>query len=317
MLAGHPSLGAPFPEPFPNHDGGEWAPVPATVVASWPAGHFAENLAVDDRGAVFVSLHSHQRIDRYDPDTRKVTLFAPMPAPVAGLAFDADGWLWATGGELGTPPGYVWRVSPSGDCEEWLRVSDAVFMNGCAVHPDGRTLLVCESVTGRILAADLAQRAWREWISDDRLRPENEQIPGANGIKVKHDQAWISVTDSNLILTARILRGDAPGSLSVAADRLRADDFAFGASGALYVATHPANSVLRLSPNGTRATIAGPTEGAVGSTACAFGRTREDSTALYVTTNGGLWAPYRGTVQDAKLLRLEVGEPGRLHEHGL
>ena len=68
--------------------------------------------------------------------------------------------------------------------------------------------------------------------------------------------------------------------------------------------------MLRLAADGGRSTVAGPAEGAVGSTACAFGRAQGDETALYVTTNGGLYAPYGGEVQDAKLLRLEVGEPG-------
>jgi hypothetical protein len=31
---------------------------------------------------------------------------------------------------------------------------------------------------------------------------------------------------------------------------------------------------------------------------------------LYVTTDGGLVAPYEGAIQEAKLLRLEVGEAG-------
>jgi hypothetical protein len=92
---------------------------------------------------------------------------------------------------------------------------------------------------------------------------------------------------------------------------LRADDFAFGESGAAYVATHPAQAVLRLHPDGRRETIAGPHEGAVGSTACAFGRGTEDCQALYVTTTGGLRYPYRDAIQDAKLLRLNIGENGQ------
>ena len=63
------------------------------------------------------------------------------------------------------------------------------------------------------------------------------------------------------------------------AEKLRADDFAFGESGAAYIATHPAQAVLRLHPDGGRETIAGPHEGAVGSTACAFGRGAEDCRA--------------------------------------
>jgi hypothetical protein len=68
--------------------------------------------------------------------------------------------------------------------------------------------------------------------------------------------------------------------------------------------------VVRLDLSGTRATVAGPDQGAVGSTACAFGRTAGDAHALYVTTDGGLVAPYQGVVQQAKLLRLDVGEAG-------
>jgi hypothetical protein len=40
------------------------------------------------------------------------------------------------------------------------------------------------------------------------------------------------------------------------------------------------------------------------------GRAPGDENVLYVTTDGGLVAPYEGTVQEAKLLRLEVGEVG-------
>jgi len=92
------------PEPFPGHDGGRWAPVPCEIVASWPHGHFAENVAVDANGAVYVSLHSHNRVDRFDPRTRQVEPFARLPGAAAGLAFDAAGALWVTGGTVGQAP---------------------------------------------------------------------------------------------------------------------------------------------------------------------------------------------------------------------
>lgn len=301
---------AEAPEPFPGHDGGRWAPVRAKVAASWPAGAFAENLAIDADGVVFVSLHSHNRIERFDPRSGKLETFARLPAPATGLAFGVGGALWVTGGTVGKPPGYIWRVERSGAVESWVEIPDAVFMNGCTPHPDGQTLLACESVTGRILQIRQDRREWRSWIADERLRPQNPQMPGANGIKLRNRQAWISVTDSNLILRASIGGDGAAGPLELAAENVRGDDFAFGTSGALYIATHPAQTVLRLAADGARVTIAGPSEGAVGSTACAFGRAAGDEKALYVTTNGGLWAPYRGQVQDAKLLRLEVGEAG-------
>jgi sugar lactone lactonase YvrE len=296
-------------ELFPGHDGGEWSPVASRQAATWPAGAFAENLAVDPDGRILVSLHSHNRIDRYDPQSGRVTTFASLPAPAAGLAFDARGDLWVTGGALGAAPGHVWRVDRAGTVEPWVEIPDAYFMNGCTPLGCGQTLLVCESATGRLLAVDQATRSWRVWLADQRLAPRDPQMPGANGVKVFGGAAYISVTDSNILYRVRI-KGDGAGALETVAENLRADDFAFAASGALYIATHPAQSVLRLTPEGKRRTIAGPREGAVGSTACAFGRAPGDQHALYVTTTGGVYFPYEGVLQDAKLLRLEVGEAG-------
>ena len=298
------------PDLFPGHDGGLCQPVACRIVASWPRGSFAENLAVDADGTVFVSLHSHNRIERYDPATGRVETFAELPAPVTGLAFAADGVLWASGGSVFKAPGYVWRINRDKGAEEWVRIPDAVFLNGCVWLPDEKTLLICESITGRILAIDRFEPRWQPWITDDQLRPQNQQMPGANGIKYRAGYIYVSVTDRNRIVRMQVRSDSTSGPVETVAENLRADDFAFSTSGALYIATHPAHTVLRLASDGTRVTIAGPEEGAVGSTSCAFGRGKNEETALYVTTNGGLWTPYRGEVQEARLLRLEVGETG-------
>lgn len=299
------------PDPFPGHEGGRWAPVAGEVVASWTQGHFAENVAIDAEGVVYVSLHSHHRIDRFDPRTGQLEEFAHFIAPAAGLAFDAAGSLWVTGGFVGQPPGYIWRIQRDAQPELWVEIPDAVFMNGCTPHPDGRTLLVCESVTGRVFAIDQLEKRWRVWLEDGRLQPKSAQMPGANGIKLHHGWAWISITDHDRIVRSKIASDGSAGPIEIVAERLRADDFAFGESGAAYIATHAAQTVLRLKPDGTRETIAGPNEGAVGSTACAFGRRPEDRASLFVTTTGGMWSPYQGQIQDAKLLRLNVGEAGQ------
>src|ERR1700693_1618265 len=76
---------------YPDHDGGKFAPIEATTVATWQARAFLENLTVDAEGAVFVTVYSHKRVDRYDPATRATTTFAEVPAPPMGLAFDTDG----------------------------------------------------------------------------------------------------------------------------------------------------------------------------------------------------------------------------------
>jgi sugar lactone lactonase YvrE len=284
---------------------------PGPAVAGWPAGYFAENLAVADDGTVLVSLHSHNRIDRYWPDSGELGTFCELAAPATGLAFDAAGVLWVTGGEVGHPPGFVWRVGPDGEAKEWAQVPGASFLNGCAVLPAYQVLLVAESLTGRVLAVDQRMPACSTWVEDGFLQPEHEHMPGANGIKLDRGMVWVSVTDRDAIVRIPVGPDGSAGRYEVVAEALRADDFAFAESGAMYIATHVAQTVLRLEADGKRTTIAGPNEGAVGSTACAFGRAPQDRQALYVTTNGGLSFLYQGKLQEAKLLRLEVGEDGR------
>ena len=77
-----------------------------------------ENVAVNLEGAVFVTVYSHNRVDRYDPATGATTTFAEVPAPPMGLAFDAGGVLWTTSGTLREGPGYIWRAEPSGAVQQ-------------------------------------------------------------------------------------------------------------------------------------------------------------------------------------------------------
>jgi sugar lactone lactonase YvrE len=301
----------PTEDYYSDHDGGKYAPIEATTVATWRAPAFLENLAVDAEGAVFVTVYSHKRVDRFDPATRETTTLAEVPAPPMGLAFDASGVLWMTGGTLREGPGYIWRVEPSGAVRLWCELPDARFMNGCTVHPNGETLLVCESASGRILAIDLGQPdRWDVWLQENRLQTVVPGYPGANGIKFRGGWAWISVSGRRMMVRVPIRPDGSAGSLEIAAARLSADDFAFGKSGSLYITTHPEHTLVRLDPSGARTTLAGPEQGMIGSTACAFGRAPGDEKALYVTTDGGFLIPHESGIQDAKLVRIEVGESG-------
>jgi len=228
-----------------------------------------------------------------------------------GVAFDADGVLWVTGGTLYERPGFIWRVERSGAVRQWCELPDATFMNGCTMHPNGRTLLACESASGNILAIDVDKPGrWDVWLQGERLRPIVPKWPGSNGIKIRHGWAWITVSGRRLMVRVPIQPDGSAGGIEVAATRLSADDFAIGMSSSLYITTHPEHTLVRIDPSGARTTLAGPEQGMVGSTACAFGRAPGDEKALYVTTDGGFLIPHESGIQDAKLVRMEVGESG-------
>jgi len=134
--------------------------------------------------------------------------------------------------------------------------------------------------------------------------------PGSNGIKIREGWAWISVSGRRLMVRVPIQPDGSAGDIEIAATRLEADDFAFGMSGSVYITTHPEHTLVRLDPSGARTTLAGPEQGMVGSTACAFGRAPSDEKVLYVTTDGGFLIPHESGIEDAKLVRMEVGESG-------
>ncbi len=247
----------PTEDYYSDHDGGKFAPIEATTVATWKARAFLENLTVDAEGAVFVTVYSHNRVDRYDPATGATTTFAQVPAPPMGLAFDAGGVLWMTSGTLYEGPGFIWRVERTGAVRQWCELPDATFMNGCTMHPNGRTLLACESSSGHILAIDLGQPGrWDVWLQGDRLRPIVPKYPGSNGIKIRQGWAWISVSGRRLLVRVPIQPDGSAGAIEIAAARLSADDFAFGMSGSLYITTHPEHTLVRLDPSGARTTLA-------------------------------------------------------------
>lgn len=291
-----------------QHDGGDIAYAPTAIVATWPKGSFVENIAVGPAGGIFVTLHTDRAVVQVDPTTGTVTPFAQFDTPVAGLAFAGDGSLIVSGGTPGQRPGVIWRVTPGGSVSHVADLPEAAFLNG--VTPLGERFLVADSIGGLLYAVDPAVGGATAWLADRRLAPADASgAPGANGVKIFAGHAYISVTGSDSIYRAP-LAGEVAGPLATYAERLRADDFAIDTAGALYIATHPARSLVRLAPDGSRTTLAGAAQGMVGATAVAFGRTSADRHAVYVTTTGGTMTVPADDLEPAKLVRVEVGVPG-------
>jgi sugar lactone lactonase YvrE len=196
----------------------------------------------------------------------------------------------------------IWRVAPDGAFSRWADLPQALFLNGMTEAPDGE-ILVVDSLLGTIFHVSTAEPAVSVWLHDAVLTPLPgvTGLPGANGIKRFGDRYVVSNTTRAELYAIALDAAGKPGAPTLLADKLRADDIAFDKAGALYCATHMHYTVVRLSPDGSRVTIAGPDEGMVGATAAAFG-----PGGLYVTTTGGVYFPLDGQVQPAKLVCLSV-----------
>ncbi|MEZ5927988.1 MAG: hypothetical protein R3C55_05855 [Parvularculaceae bacterium] len=84
-------------------------------------------------------------------------------------------------------------------------------------------------------------------------------------------------------------KGEA-GEAELVAHGAPGDDFDFDRNDAAYITTHPFNSVLKVTDKGVESVIANAEDGVIGPTSAAIVDT-DNGTALYVVTDGGLYAP--------------------------
>jgi len=295
--------------PLPPHDAAQLDPVPHRVIAEWPVGTFLENLTVLPNGDIAVTVLTEARVDRVTLTGERTTL-AQFDAPPTGIASIGDDVFVAVG-EPGAGEAALYRIdATSGDHERYMVLPGIVFANGLTPFDAGR-LMLADSHLGQLCLIDLAARTISVWLTDARLERAAgiDFLPGANGVKRFGNSIMVSSNGRAELYRVEITETGA-GALELVSERLRVDDLAFDVEGAAYLCTHIGHSLDRLTPDGTRVSLAGPDQGTAGSTACAFGRNENERRALYVTTTGGIITPPDGILQPARLVRLEIGIDG-------
>ena len=284
-------------------------PLPAETIATWPVGTFLENILPLPDGRFVVSVHNERELHMVDADgTHRV--WARLPASPAGL-IAARNRVLVVAGEPGTSPHSLFGVDPDGQVETYLDVPDTLFLNGFTPGFDSRAYAV-DSILGAVIEIDIDARTSRTVLRNESLTKCSDEpmLPGANGLKRRGSVLYVTNTDRALVLRVPVGRDGALGGVETVARDLRADDLAIGDDGTLYLTNHIHNTLTRLRPDGERMAIAGPEEGMAGCTACVFGLHGGASRSLFVTTTGGIIMPLDGVVQEAKLVRLDVGATG-------
>jgi hypothetical protein len=300
-----------LPPSLPPHDPAVFLLAPHRLVAEWPEGTFLENLALLPGGDIAVSVLSEARLDRVSPDGT-ITRWRQFEAPPTGLAI-MNGRLFVAVGEPGAGDAVLWSFDlQGGEGELFMTLPGVGFANGVTPFAPGK-LLVAESWRGQLCLIDLPTKTLSVWLEDERLTraPGIDFLPGANGVKRYKDEVSVSSNGRAELYRAPVGADGRAGDLTLVADRLRVDDFAYDRHGRLYLCTHIGHSLDRLDRDGGRISLGGPDQGLAGSTACAFG----PGGALFVTTTGGILAPPDRTLQPARLVRLDVAAEGHPLDH--
>lgn len=284
--------------------------VPAQTVAEFPVNTFLENIAIDRNGEIFVTSFEEGKV-YHVAATGDFKEFAQIGGNAAGIAFDHQGNLLVAGVTEDKTPA-VFQINQTGTTELLVTLPDAVFLNGMT-YLTGDRYLIADSFKGAIWDINTAEKTAQIWLQHERLAPSEAEFPpfpAVNGLKIYGDMLYVSNTQRQQLIRIPLNQDFTPGTPELFLTNVNLDDFAFDIQGNLYAATHVYNSVVRIIPEGQITTIAKAEQGMTGNTALAFGRTPNDHTSIYVTTNGGMSLPPSTGVEPGKVVRLDVGIAG-------
>lgn len=309
--------------------------VPSAVrtVYQFPNETWIENIAVRPNGNLLVTLIFEPELWKIDPGTgtgqlvhrfNSVTsVFGIAEASPDIFAVAVGNWSYTSQVQAGTWS--IWTLDLNSDSIEVSKVTDlpqAHYLEGmtaCLTAPG--TILSADSARGLIYSVDTTTGDYSTVISNPYLKPNRTAIVplGVNGIHTYIDsssQQWLYFSNTfaqpflgRIPLTATCeAAGDVQEILGYAPGDVEADDFALDADGNAYVTTNSANSILKVSGDGSVMKVVGGQNETVvaGADAAAFGRTRWDSNILYVTTTGGIVVPPPSGVVGGKVVAVDL-----------
>lgn len=281
--------------------------VPAQTLATYPRGYFLESIVIDVDGTIYITENQTGQIIRRRLDGG-ADIFSQVEVGLAGLGLDVDGTLVATG-HAETGEQYIFQFSQDGTPEHELIVLEAGFLNGVALFRPS-VFLVADSNASTIWQFDRETQQVTPWLQHETLA-SSSAIPGANGIKLFDGAVYVTNSAQATVIRIPILTDGSPGQPEVIFSEIVLDDFAFSITGNLYGTTHIFDSVVVLTPDGQRRTIATAEQGVTGSTALAFGVTERDRRRIYVVGDGGIFAATsEEDIVEPELVQLDVGELG-------
>lgn len=276
------------------------------TLLDFPVNTFLENLVVDENNNLFFTSYLEGVIYRFTAEGNLLK-FAEIEGNISGIAFGKNGGFLVTGTRNNR--GFIFHLDRDGQVEDETVLTEAsYFLNGIVFYKKN-IYLIADSAAGKIWSYNIDTKEYGLWLDHDFLKsplPEDAQMRiGVNGLKIKDTFLYATNTQQQTIIKVEIGKEGEAGKPEIVFENILGDDFAIADNGDLYVATHPLNCVVKITPSGEKTVIAGAGQGVTGCTAVAFGKTDQTNT-LYVVTNGGMFNPPGGEVQKALVVALPV-----------
>jgi sugar lactone lactonase YvrE len=321
-------------------------PCTLATFAAGDFGSFAESMAADSQGNLYVSLTTwgeetnQGEIWRIGPDGRKHVVASMDLTPygmLTGVAVDRcdvyvafDDFSDQYGVEPVIGPS-VWKVRGDGTLTKVVAMPNAGMPNGLAFH--GHDLYVTDAVKGAIWRARVGcgvATVTQPWVQDALLAPGDPEADptmiglGANGIAFWGDEACVSVSDYGRVVGIPVRGTGAAGKPVVVRQDARlktADGMAFDALGRLWITTDAGTTGLdpnvdatgglyQLSLRGQLTTVADDPGWLDYPTMPVFGTSPRTWGTLYIV-NGAFNTSYN-TGASPSVIALRAGVPGAL-----
>lgn len=299
------------------------------VVATFPIGYdygsFAESVAIDRAGNLFVSVTiwtdgewNRGQLWKISPNGRMQQLGPDLDVGIlTGLALDRDGSLYAglVTFDVGGVRSGILRFDAAGGATRVATMHPGTFPNGLAIH-DGY-LYVSDSYKGMVWRAELGrpddQLLLKPWLKDPTLAVASaEGWEGVNGIAFWGDTLYAVNADTGNVVRVPVRANGAPDAPVIAAGDpalVGADGIAFDEEGGLWIVVNHGDedaggALLRMSPTGNLRVVANDPGWLDYPSQPAFGNRRGDATTLYVV-NGSF------NTGNCNVIALNVGVRGQ------
>lgn len=293
-----------------------------TLVAFDPnAGQLPEGVAVDKIGNVFVSWSPLGQLVKVEHGSSSAQPFGsvkgllPGDLGLVGLAVDAPGNVYGAVISNNASANGVWEFDRKTGKEERIPGTQALtFANGIAFDKRG-TMYITDTIRGavwRVIPGGSAE----VWVEGPLFRGNGSfGLPfhiGANGIAVRENTVYVSVSEQSSIVTVPIMPDGSAGT-AVSFAHLPAGTFIDGIQldvhGNIYGATLISNSLIRINADGSTSVLATAADGLDRPSSLAFGTGKGDRQSLYVVNFSIALGP--PILAGPALLRIDVGTPGQ------
>ncbi|RFU74717.1 six-bladed beta-propeller [Trichoderma arundinaceum] len=314
--------------------------LPSRVVVQFPAGTWIENIAVRSNGNLLLTSFmpdatlyevsdlksSSPTITRLFTIDRITSLFGITETSADVFAIAGGNFSQSTAGVKGTFG--LWKVNFTDDQpypELVTSIPDAILLNGATTVPEQRHLvLLADSILNVIWRVDVNKRSVDKAVQfpPQDTAPSQPVTIGINGIHINdgylwftNDTAMVDAETGRLETSMYRIRIDKNGGAAnnTPSEKVLTlpsrvmDDFIYGPNdrSIKWIATNSENVIFAAAPDGRHTIVAGAPDSfeVATATACQFGRTREDSHILYVSTGGGT---IKGTTEGGRVQALDT-----------